>query len=46
MRKYKIDNASYKLMFFNNLPYKNVDNIVKNYKSRFGVKEKFPITLA
>ena len=36
---------SFKLMFFSKLPYKNVDNIVKNYKLRFGGEEKFPITL-
>ena len=33
-------------MFFSNLTYKNVDNIVKNYKLTFGRKEKITINLS
>ena len=42
------DNKSlshFKIMFISNLPYKNVDNIVKNSKLIFGGKEMFAITL-
>jgi len=45
VKKSKNPSNPFKSMFFSKLSYKNVDNIVKNYKSTFGRKEMFDITL-